>query len=64
MSLQWIPVSERLPESQVDVLACDEYKNLAVCRNAGGTWITMDMDINEEAITHWADVTLPEGEQE
>lgn len=56
--LQWIPVSERLPEVQTRVLAVTEsgYIHMDCIRKCDGTWFQESFD--SAKITHW--MPLPE----
>lgn len=57
MSIEWVEVSDRLPESEI------AGRNVLVCRAITGgiridrTWFVQE---NPELFTHWAYITPPE----
>ena len=56
---RWIPVGERLPEREADVLTYAENSGLLVdeyCHKHGGYWVTKG-----NVPTHWKPIILPKG---
>ena len=54
---RWIPVSERLPENEIDVLTYGENCGLEIdehCHKHGGYWVT-----SGNTPTHWMPIILP-----
>ena len=66
---EWIPVSERLPEADKNVLVCTIHGSFKVARcnfYKNGTevsWATND-GLGERAITHWMPLPEPPKEDE
>ena len=61
---KWIPVTERLPEDEVDVLACDVRDGfVGVCYlQYCERWVCRDWFLDLSEITHW--MPLPEPPKE
>ena len=62
---RWIPVSERLPDGEYDVLLIGDGKGYAIAYYSGGTWY--DYHHNHlKGFTHWMPLPQPpkEGEME
>lgn len=56
---KWIPVSERLPEDDDPVLACDVRDDFVECLcYCDGLWYSEEYRLSLDSITHW--MPLPE----
>jgi hypothetical protein len=62
---EWIPVKERLPDGNQDVLiACGGYLTVAMLRN-GEWWGEADLPYLPQTVTHWMPLPAmpPQGEK-